>query len=111
MTTYEDSSLIKHFTHADISTSEPPKYLLGDNWYDVLRSKMNIWGWTRHQPSMKDILEEFRKVEYNQKKDYLGKAFIKEITVYGWSNSGPVALTIYRIKLHSENNPEYICLA
>ena len=112
--TNEDSFLIRHFTHANIPTNEPPKYLLGDNWYDVLRMQMSIWGWTRH-PSMEDILKEFQKVEYKQEKDYIGlkykavKAFIKEITVYGWSNSGQVALTLYRIKLYSENNPEYIC--
>ena len=111
----EDSYLIKHFTNADISTDEPPKYLLGDKWYDILRNKMNIWGWTRHQPSMEDILSEFRKVEYKQEKDYIGrsykevKVFIKEITVHGWSNSGQVALTLYRIKLHSKDSPEYIC--
>ena len=113
----EDSYLIKHFTNADISIQELPQYLLGDNWYEVLRNKMNIWGWTRQQPSMADILEKFRKVEYKEEKDYLGhkctpaKAFVKEITVHGWSNSGQVALTLYRIKLHSENNPEYICWA
>lgn len=106
----EDSCLIKHFTNADISIDEPPKYCLGENWYNILRNKMSIWGWTR-QPSMEDILMEFQKIEYKQEKDYLGKAFIKEITVYGWSNSGQVALTMYRIKLHSENSPEYICWA
>lgn len=114
---YEDSYLIRRFTNADISSDEPPKYLLGESWYDVLRNKMNLWGWTRHQPSMQDILKEFQKVEYKQEKDYIGrdyklvKAFIKEITVYGRSNSGKVALTMYRIKLHSESGPEYICWA
>ena len=112
----EDSYLIRHFTNADISTQELPKYLIGDDWYNILRIKMSIWGWTR-QPSMKDILSEFRKVEYEQKNHYLthkyttAKAFIKRITVYGESNSGQVALTLYRIKLHSENGPEYICWA
>lgn len=110
----EDSYLIKHFTNANISIQESPKYLLGSNWYDVLRKEMSVWGWTR-QPSIEEILREFRKVEYKQRNHYLShkcqtaKAFVKRITVYGWSNSGQVALTLYRIKLHSENNPEYIC--
>ena len=113
----ENSYLIRRFTNADISVEEPPKYLLGENWYDILRNKMNLWGWTRHQPSMQDILKAFQKVEYKQEKNYIGyncklvKAFVKEITVYGWSNSGQVALTMYRIKLHSESGPEYICWA
>lgn len=112
----EDSYLIRQFTNADISIHEPSKYLLGADWYNILRNKMSIWGWTQ-QPSMEDILREFRKVDYEQRNHYLKykyrtvKAFVKEITAYGWSNSGQVALTLYRIKLHSENNPEYICWA
>ena len=112
-----DVSLIRKFTDADISVDTLPHHLLGGNWYNTLRNKMNIWGWTRHQPSMQDILMEFRKVEYEQRKYYLQyqyrtvKAFVKETTVYGWSNSGKVALTMYRIKLHSENGTEYICWA
>ena len=111
------ANLIRHFTYADISENDLSNHLLGSKWYDTLRNKMNIWGWTRHQPSMEDILREFRKVEYERRSSYLKyqcrtvKAFVKEITVDGWSNSGKVALTIYRIKLHSENGPEYICWA
>lgn len=113
---YKDSYLINQFTNVNMKILEPPKYLLGDNWYDILRSKMSILGWTQ-QPSMEDILREFRKVEYEKRYHYLKyeyrtvKAFVKEVTVYGWSNSGQVALTLYRIKLHSENSPEYICWA
>ena len=112
----DDSYLIRHFTNADISIDEPPKYLIGDDWYSVLKNKMMICGWTR-LPSMEDILKAFRQVEYQQKahgyyknRSYQNaRAFIKRITVYGWSNSGQVAWTLYRIKLHSENNQEYIC--
>lgn len=76
-----------------------PEFIIynAPQWYDELIKHLRICGWSRKIPSFYDCLEGWRHNRAWHCK--YGKLVLKvqACTLYGESNSGQVACTVYRV--------------
>ena len=76
-----------------------PEFIIYNSpqWYGELIKHLRICGWSRNVPSLIECLKGWRESQHWHCKYNKIVLKVQETTVYGESNSGQVACTIYRV--------------